>query len=295
MDVHEVWLEVVRDYSGRKASIESDKLVACAALAEQFYRVLRSDYLAGLWRSDALLIHLLWMAEQRLPERPLHSRPIAYCAPSWSWAAIEGDVRQSVRTTSYYDGGGIALAKIIECRVTLQDAELSFGRVTGGTLILSGTLIPYHGANLMKTFPLFTDLYPDYPWKASLPSLENTLRHQQQGYGDSNDDGDKDNWIEGARLNICIDCDSDADTIGKIWVVPVVRLQFGPWGEQWVQGLVLTMAPPSSSSGSEPERMRFRRVGVFVGDATAEIGLGYKLWDPLTKAMQDGKWPLVDI
>ncbi|EIW52302.1 HET-domain-containing protein, partial [Trametes versicolor FP-101664 SS1] len=139
IDMHEAWLEVVGDYSSRTASVESDKLVACAAVAEQFHRVLRSDYLAGLWRSDALLIDLVWTTvelEDPIPERPLHIRPTAYRAPSWSWAAIEGDVCQSFPITSYYDGGGIALAKIIDCRVTLQDAALPFGRVTGGMLVL---------------------------------------------------------------------------------------------------------------------------------------------------------------
>ncbi len=56
------WIDIVEDYSLRMASDESDKLVACAAIAEQFHRVLRCDYLAGLWRSHTLLIHLLWHA-----------------------------------------------------------------------------------------------------------------------------------------------------------------------------------------------------------------------------------------
>lgn len=101
-NVHEVWLEVVSDYSCRTASIESDKLVACAAIAEQFHRVLRSDYLAGLWRSDALLVHLLWTTDDPHIPSPLHTRPTAYRAPSWSWAAIEGHVAQSFPTEVYY-------------------------------------------------------------------------------------------------------------------------------------------------------------------------------------------------
>lgn len=298
IDMHEAWLEVVSDYSTRTASDESDKLVACAAVAEQFHRVLRSDYLAGLWRSDVLLIDLLWTTvkpENPSPGLPSHTRPTAYRAPSWSWAAIEGDVTQSFQTMSYYKGGGVALANIVECRVTLPDAELPFGRVTSGTLVLSGTLIPYHGAILTKTFPVFPDREYYYPWLAPLPSLEQVRRHQKRVYGDLDDDGEEDDWIEGGRLNFCIDCDSDAYAIGEIWVVPVVRFKFGPCGDQWVHGLVLTMAPPSNSSGSEHERTRFRRVGVFEADATASHGLGHTLWDPLTQAMQDGEWPLVDI
>lgn len=58
-DLHDAWTKVIEDYTRRTASVASDKLVACAAIAEQFHRVLGSDYLAGLWRSDALLFHLL--------------------------------------------------------------------------------------------------------------------------------------------------------------------------------------------------------------------------------------------
>lgn len=58
-NVHDAWLDIVRDYSGRAESVESDKLLACAAIAEQFSGVLRCEYLAGLWRSDAFLADLL--------------------------------------------------------------------------------------------------------------------------------------------------------------------------------------------------------------------------------------------
>ncbi|KAH9889097.1 heterokaryon incompatibility protein-domain-containing protein [Cubamyces lactineus] len=52
--VHEAWRSIVQDYTRRALSEPSDKLVACAGLAEEFARVLRSEYLAGLWR-DSLL------------------------------------------------------------------------------------------------------------------------------------------------------------------------------------------------------------------------------------------------
>ncbi|EIW52286.1 HET-domain-containing protein, partial [Trametes versicolor FP-101664 SS1] len=91
-DMHTAWMRVVRDYTNRSVSVESDKLVACAALAEQFHPFLGSDYLAGLWRSDALLIHLLWKADGATAQQfeLLHTRPTTYRAPSWSWAAIDG-------------------------------------------------------------------------------------------------------------------------------------------------------------------------------------------------------------
>ncbi|EIW52296.1 HET-domain-containing protein, partial [Trametes versicolor FP-101664 SS1] len=142
-DTHTAWLGVVKDYSRRSASVESDKLVACAAIAEQFHRALRSDYLAGLWRSDTLLTNLLWeddkVESSMLGRR--HTRPTVYRAPSWSWASLDGVIQQSnLYTMDFEDTQTVALAKVVECVVTLEDAALPFGRVTGGTLVLRGAL-----------------------------------------------------------------------------------------------------------------------------------------------------------
>lgn len=76
-DVHGEWLGVLGDYSRRTTSLPSDKLVACGAVAEQFHRVLHSDYLAGMWR-HSILLELLRCAAQG---EHLY-RPAAYCAPS---------------------------------------------------------------------------------------------------------------------------------------------------------------------------------------------------------------------
>ncbi|EIW52310.1 HET-domain-containing protein, partial [Trametes versicolor FP-101664 SS1] len=133
IEVYRAWMAIVEDYSGRAASVESDKLIACAAVAEQFYAVLGSEYLAGLWRSDKLLADLLWDARMGAQGRR-HTRPTGYRAPSWSWAAIEGPVRWNFPT--WEDDWVVALAEIVECRVTLEDAALPFGQVTGGALVL---------------------------------------------------------------------------------------------------------------------------------------------------------------
>lgn len=50
-EAHETWRWIVHDYTSRKISFPSDKLVACAAIAEQFHQVLQSDYVAGMWRA----------------------------------------------------------------------------------------------------------------------------------------------------------------------------------------------------------------------------------------------------
>lgn len=132
--VHRAWWDIVEDYSRRVVGTPSDKLVACGAIADAFQRVLRTEYLAGLWR-DTLLQDLLWEkdGEARL------ERPAAFRAPSWSWAAVDG--RLKMKSQNYLDG--VALAEVVRCTVMLKDAELPFGQVIGGSLVLHAPLIPY--------------------------------------------------------------------------------------------------------------------------------------------------------
>ncbi|KAL1946169.1 hypothetical protein VTO73DRAFT_15296 [Trametes versicolor] len=301
-DMHTAWVEVVGNYSRRTASIESDKLVACAAVAEQFHRVLRSDYLAGLWRSAAFFTDLLWETPRETypTHRPRHTRPTAYRAPSWSWAAIDGVVGQSGYTPKIEDPRvrTIALAEIVECGVTLEDDELPFGRVIGGTLVLRGTLIPCQCVVRVPgtTYGLC---------RFTLPSFER-LRRWQLGLDYSSCGGEDDAEIESTeaeyqRAVVMLDCDDD-DTSGGMWVVPffwVPGTGAGTMEEVIGMALVLESAPPVNGLGSQSEKTRFRRVGLLSAESPANTGertfLKNPLWNPLIQAMKGGQWPLVDI
>lgn len=71
-----------------------------------------------------------------------------YRAPSWSWAAVEGGITWTPRASDD-TGTRVALAEIVECRVTPENAVLNpFGRVTGGILVLRGTLLPCRGSGV---------------------------------------------------------------------------------------------------------------------------------------------------
>ncbi|KAG8526410.1 uncharacterized protein KY384_000003 [Bacidia gigantensis] len=85
------WYRSVMDFTTRKLTIPSDKLVAISGIASKMAVSVKDDYIAGLWRSD-IHIGLLWVAggtigfPMELPAR----RTETYRAPSWSWASIEG-------------------------------------------------------------------------------------------------------------------------------------------------------------------------------------------------------------
>ncbi|KAI0369478.1 HET-domain-containing protein [Pilatotrama ljubarskyi] len=124
------WQVTMQDYTRRAITVPSDKLVACAGIAEEYSRVFRSEYLAGLWR-DTLLEDLLWRKRATL----LRVDPHNYRAPSWSWASVEGELLPGTPEV------GQALAEVVECEVTLEDSSLPFGQVTGATLVLRAALV----------------------------------------------------------------------------------------------------------------------------------------------------------
>ncbi|KAL1940734.1 hypothetical protein VTO73DRAFT_7775 [Trametes versicolor] len=81
-----------------------------------------------------------------------------------------------------------------------------------------------------------------------------------------------------------------------MWIVPFQWVDNGDEAE--VSGIAIGLAPPSNSSGSGCEGIRFRRVGYFgsrIRKAERDADLVHPLWNPLTRAMKNGDWPLVDI
>lgn len=75
------WDFLVREYSKRKVTREADRLPALAGLAARYARETGHTYLAGLWRED-LPRSFVW--------KGLGSAN--GCAPSWSWASLNGKV-----------------------------------------------------------------------------------------------------------------------------------------------------------------------------------------------------------
>lgn len=307
-EICKAWMRVARDYTQRTASDESDKLVACAALAEQFHCLLGSEYLAGLWRSDTtLLIQLLW---QVFPPRILllgcqHTRPAAYRAPSWSWAAIEGPVvfhpGYSNTRSLWVPLTSVALAEVTKCWVTLEDPALPFGRVTDGALVLRGTLVLCLGRLVEKG-------HSQNRWYIqALPSFEHVRRQWQCGLRGLTSDEEDDTYSMKPRDcgSITMDCDVDG-LPERMWLVPFVRHK-PTWyddddDDDRVHGIVLELTPALTGSGSTPEKVRFRRIGYFNNYISrlgrpSEKSPEHPLWDLLARATQMGEplWTDIEI
>ncbi|KAH9887732.1 heterokaryon incompatibility protein-domain-containing protein [Cubamyces lactineus] len=127
------WYAIVAEYSHRRLSYPSDTLVACAGLAKMFAHALGSEYVAGLWNDDFILIDLLWCVEYNCCAR----RPQRYLAPSWSWASMGIGV-DNVWCLDFPQRGSPwrKMAEVVSCRITPQDAAFPLGPVVSGLLVL---------------------------------------------------------------------------------------------------------------------------------------------------------------
>ncbi|KAH9849447.1 heterokaryon incompatibility protein-domain-containing protein [Lenzites betulinus] len=258
--LHGRWAPLVRDYTRRTVGFPRDKLVACGALAGAFARVLRTEYLAGLWRAT-LLMDLLWQRARPTwidggggrgrGARGCLPRPGGgYRAPSWSWAAVDGAVDPNQSTVESL------LAEVLGCEVVLRDEKLLFGEVTGGFLVLRAGLIP-----CVRGPPVDED--------------ENEDEGDEEDEGEDKDE-DEDSAPSGHyRLHlqptedalqrdadsatknageISFDCADDLD-VARMWAVPI-RLD-----DEYIDGLVVAGVPDRLASRSW--MMVYRRVGYF--------------------------------
>ncbi|KAK5447946.1 hypothetical protein LTS15_009445 [Exophiala xenobiotica] len=132
------WLSLVSDYSGRKMTHAQDRLVALAALAEEFAVVqsqyepaLNLKYLAGFWEHD-LLKSLLW----HTVDTAKSPRPTMYLGPTWSWASTNGRVvfpSDALHSEAWH-------CQLVSAMICLATTVLPYGPVTAGEIRIVGLL-----------------------------------------------------------------------------------------------------------------------------------------------------------
>lgn len=153
-----VWDKIVLEYTRRKLTYESDKLVALSGLAKEMNREYgdviggRSvNYLAGIW-SVSFTRGLLWSTKgvDAAPDhRPRRSKD--YRAPSWSWASIEGPI---AAPTENVDTGlpSMRLINVPEAKTSpLDDA---YGAVNQGFMVITGPLCKVPAGLCLPVFAL---------------------------------------------------------------------------------------------------------------------------------------------
>ena len=141
-----LWYKVVKDYSPRKLTKNSDRLVALAGVAEEYATRESSTYLAGIWAAD-LPRGLLWQGREVLAktkaqagqrqarlnrkiEQTRHFRP-----PSWTWACLDGDI-EPPPMDALVDDPEFGL-QILTVHTNVPPAD-QFALVEGGSIEVEG-------------------------------------------------------------------------------------------------------------------------------------------------------------
>lgn len=140
-DPYERWYDIVREFTRRSLTKDTDTLPALAGLAREFQRVTGDVYCAGLWKKD-IICGLLW---DRLPvwskdgtTRWDNTKPSEYLAPSWSWAGVLGrqanfpNWRAKDALSSKF---AFNIAKVLEVHTVLKGPD-QFGQVVSGKITL---------------------------------------------------------------------------------------------------------------------------------------------------------------
>jgi len=132
---YHLWRRVVVDYSARKMSKESDKLIAISGLAQQVASCFNDRLVAGLWERW-LWRDLLWY----VVDVQSAQRPVSFSAPSWSWASVNAQISYELRGT---DAEHLLIRLIQIVDVNDHAADLNdIATSVHGSIAVRGTLVP---------------------------------------------------------------------------------------------------------------------------------------------------------
>src|SRR5256714_5550249 len=131
------WRRLVNAIFITKLTYSRDKLIAMGAISQEYRNATQQTYLAGLWK-ERLPRDLCWHIRSSCPLSP---RPHEYRAPSWSWAAVDGEVLTwlfmfGLDSTEVSSDG----AEVLEATVNPAFPQATYGAVKGGTVVIKGKM-----------------------------------------------------------------------------------------------------------------------------------------------------------
>ncbi|KAH8802510.1 heterokaryon incompatibility protein-domain-containing protein, partial [Xylogone sp. PMI_703] len=137
--VYESWRDIVTNFSQTKLTKPTDKLPALSGLAKAICNSLGDRYAAGVFLKD---VHNMlcwtfyqpneWRKCSENEEPSLGSEPMAYRAPSWSWASTDGELE-------FYSHIYFRDFEILDCQAASAGHD-PFGEVTTGFIRGRGLL-----------------------------------------------------------------------------------------------------------------------------------------------------------
>ena len=175
-NLYRSWENLLREYSLRHLTQATDKLVAISGLARLFSRathgrnnsvpnasthsrfssipeninrvdIIPGDYCAGLWK-NRFIQGLSWNVGRKALHstgRSQHTRQLQYCAPTWSWASIDGPVEYLYEIEANvwkYTPAVKEHSQLLDVSLTYMNSENCLGPVISGYVMVNGPIIP---------------------------------------------------------------------------------------------------------------------------------------------------------
>ncbi|KAK3348705.1 hypothetical protein B0T25DRAFT_569382 [Lasiosphaeria hispida] len=138
LEVYNIWKPIIHAYSSCAITKDTDKLVALHGIAAKVQGVLGCEYVSGLW-GLGLESQLAWNV---VSPKSSH-RPAQHVAPSWSWAAVVGEVDLLPRYDNITETGG-DLCRVLEVQKSsgTLPAFISHDELVVRCYLLPITVIP---------------------------------------------------------------------------------------------------------------------------------------------------------
>lgn len=128
------WYRIVTEYSSRRLTFNSDKLIAIASVAQRMNAHLKDEYCVGLWRRE--LVHgLCWRLWDR-GDRPKVVRSYSNEYPSWSWVSVNGGVRYDI-DRGYQEAPIKEVIRLKDVNISYT-SENTYGQIEKAELVVSG-------------------------------------------------------------------------------------------------------------------------------------------------------------
>ncbi|EXJ86538.1 hypothetical protein A1O3_03490 [Capronia epimyces CBS 606.96] len=135
---HRTWYDILRVYTARSLTVESDRLPALSGFAHQIATPAMGRYCAGVWEED-LPASLLWRPLRALPEKQGRvERPDTCSAPTWAWPSVQAVIESYVRYIKDKNSEVVAQVLEVKCQPATADP---FGQVAGGHIILDAPAV----------------------------------------------------------------------------------------------------------------------------------------------------------
>ncbi|KAF2684304.1 HET-domain-containing protein, partial [Lentithecium fluviatile CBS 122367] len=87
----DVWKQVIKNYSARKLTKSSDRMIAMEGIVDATAILLQSNPVAGMWKTD-LWDQLLWWLERPSDQGRTETSEQRFMAPTWSWLNAGGPI-----------------------------------------------------------------------------------------------------------------------------------------------------------------------------------------------------------